>query len=67
MATILTMNGNTKTARVEHGGIFSGHQIYARLEDKSTMTWSLFLRHLKVLASEQLNCLTVVKRGIGEE
>ena len=64
MATILSMNGMTKSARVEKGGVFSGHQIYARLEDKSAMTLSLFLRHLKVLSSDQLSCLTVVNRGI---
>lgn len=65
MDTILKMNGSTKSAREETGGVFSGHQIYSRLEDKSAMTWSLFLRHMKVLASDQLNCLTVVQYGIG--
>ena len=60
METIFGMVGMTRSASEETSGIFSGQQVYSRLEDKSSITWSLFLRHLKVLCSEQLNCLTVV-------
>ncbi|KAK8796418.1 hypothetical protein WA588_000553 [Blastocystis sp. NMH] len=60
METIFGMVGMTRSASEETSGVFSGQQVYSRLEDKSSITWSLFLRHLKVLCSEQLNCLTVV-------
>ena len=54
------MVGMTRSASEETSGVFSGQQVYSRLEDKSSITWSLFLRHMKVLCSEQLDCLTVV-------
>ena len=60
METIFGMVGMTRSASEETSGVFSGQQVYSRLEDKSSITWSLFLRHLKVLCSGQLNCLTVV-------
>ena len=58
MSAIFNKYGYARTAHSNAVTVFSGRDVYTTLSDKTT--WSIFLKHMAVLSSDRIRCLSVV-------
>lgn len=58
LKAIFNAYGYTRNAHTNSATVFSGRDVFSGFSESTT--WSIFLRHLNVLASDRAQCLTIV-------
>lgn len=58
LKAIFNAYGYTRNAHTNSTTVFSGRDVFSGFSESTT--WSIFLRHLNVLASDRAQCLTIV-------